>query len=225
MRIFHKLIVQIFFLVILIFVPRISSVQGMMEGGMMGQGDMREMMQRMMDDMLPQPMDPADLPEPESEGAQLLQQFCIQCHYLYGPGLHSAEEWPAVVTRMNRRIQMMGGRRMMMGTTEAPSQEQLAIIVDYLQKHAQKPLPAAQVDELQQTEGGRLFSSVCSRCHPLPDPAQYTARKWPAVVERMKPYMAESGQGIPSEKELEKIVNFLQSTRTEDTAKGNGKKQ
>jgi hypothetical protein len=125
---------------------------------------------------------------------------------------------------MNQRMQMMGGRPMMMGTIEAPSQEQLAIITDYLQGHAQKPFPAERVDELQQTEEGSLFSTVCSRCHPLPDPAQYTAREWPTVVERMKPYMAGSGQNIPSEKELEKIVKFLQSKRNEDASESNDEK-
>ncbi len=43
-----------------------------------------------------------------------------------------------------RRMQMMGGRQMMMAMVEAPSLEQLAAITDYLQKYAQKPLPSAR---------------------------------------------------------------------------------
>lgn len=124
----------------------------------MGGEGMLEMMQRMMGDMLPPPMDPSDLPEPTSEGAQLLRKFCTQCHYLPGPGLHTAGEWPPVVDRMNRRMQMMRGDHMMMDRIEAPDEKELAAIVAYLQKHAQKPLPASEVAGLAETEGGRLFA-------------------------------------------------------------------
>lgn len=205
---------------LLILAAPFSAADGMMGDGMMGGERHREMMQRMMGDMLPPPTDPADLPEPQSEGARLLQRFCTQCHYLYGPGLHTAEQWPAVVERMNRRMQMMGGRSMMMGRIEAPSQEQIAAITDYLQEHAQKPLPEAQTDELRQTEGGDLFIEVCSRCHPLPDPAQHHGSDWPAVVERMRGYMVESGQDLPTEAEWQRIVDFL---RTASGGTGDGK--
>ena len=46
---------------------------------MMGGGDMkgmREMMQRMMGDVLPPGIDPALLPLPDSAGAQLLTRYC-----------------------------------------------------------------------------------------------------------------------------------------------------
>lgn len=207
---------------LLLLMDQVSSAQGMVGrgGSMMGGEGMREMMQRMMGDVLPQPMDPADLPRPESAGAQLLQRFCTQCHYLYGPGLHTAEEWPAVVERMNRRMQMMSGRQMMMRKIEAPSPAQLVTITDYLQEHAQRPLSAARMNELQQTEGGQLFSAVCSRCHPLPDPTQHQAQEWPAVVERMKSYMTSAGQNLPSAKEMEQIIYFLQSYSGADVPSG-----
>jgi cytochrome c5 len=57
-------------------------------------GGMREMMQRIMGDVLPPGMDPALLPEPKSEGARLLTGYCNQCHNLPGPGMHIAAEWP-----------------------------------------------------------------------------------------------------------------------------------
>ena len=35
-----------------------------------------------------------------SQGAQLLQRYCTQCHNLPGTGRHTAEEWPALLERM-----------------------------------------------------------------------------------------------------------------------------
>lgn len=190
----------------------VSRAQGMMGGrdGMMGGEGMREMMQRMMGDMLPPPMDPAYLPDPKSEGARLLRQFCTQCHYLPGPGLHTAAEWPAVVERMNRRMQMMSRRRMMMmGEIEAPAEGELASIQSYLQAHAQKPLPERLFPALA-SEAGKTFRGVCSQCHVLPDPAQHTAAEWPAVVERMKGYMTSMGKTVPDERTVGEIIGFLQ---------------
>lgn len=184
--------------------------QGMMgeRGGMMGCEGMRDMMQNMMGDVVP-PMDPALLPGPNSRGAQLLQRFCTQCHYLPGPGLHTVKEWPAVVGRMDRRMQMMSGRGMMMGTIEAPDKQELATILGYLQAHAQKPLTTRLAPALE-TPAGKAFRSVCSQCHAVPNPAQHSAKKWPYVVERMKGYMKSMGKQVPDEKTLREILGFLQ---------------
>ncbi len=189
----------------------IISVTGATRGwaqGMMGGQGMREMMQHMMGDMLP-PMNADQLPDPDSKGALLLQEFCTQCHNLPGPGLHMAAEWPAVVGRMDRRMQMMSGHGMMMGSIEAPDKQELATILGYLQAHAQKPLPARLAPALE-TPAGKAFRSVCSQCHALPDPGQHTVKKWPAVVERMKGHMISMGKQVPDEKTLGKILGFLQ---------------
>ncbi len=54
---------------------------------------------------LPQPgVGPGDLPNPESEGAQHLRQYCTACHALPGPQTHSATDWPVVLRRMWMRI-------------------------------------------------------------------------------------------------------------------------
>jgi cytochrome c5 len=178
--------------------------------GMMGGEGMREMMQQMMGDMLPPPMDPAFLPDPDSEGARLLQRFCTQCHYLPGPGLHTSADWPAVVNRMNRRMQMMSRRgMMMMGRVDAPAEGELVTILSYLQAHAQKPL-AERLSPALETEAGQSFRAVCSQCHVLPDPGQHSAAEWPAVVERMKGYMEAMGKQVPEEKTVRAIVDFLQ---------------
>lgn len=198
--------------ILIVVIPGSGWAQGMMggRGGMMGSEGMREMMQQMMGDMLPPPMDPSNLPDPDSEGVRLLQRFCTQCHYLPGPGLHTSAEWPAVVNRMNRRMQMMSRRgMMMMGRVDAPAEGELAAILDYLQQHAQKPL-AERLSPALESEAGQAFRAVCSQCHVLPDPGQHSAAEWPGVVEKMKGYMAAMGKPLPDEKTLRDIVGFLQ---------------
>ena len=144
--------------------------------------------------MLPPGMDPARLPESDSSGAHLLQQFCMQCHNLPGPGLHTASEWPQVLGRMNMRMQMMGG---MMGVA-APDPVQLEILLGYLQRYAQKPINAATYPDLD-TPPSRAFSTTCMQCHALPDPKQHTAREWPSVVTRMRSNMTAMGKIVPDE--------------------------
>lgn len=115
------------------------SMAGMMGGGMMmGRDGMKGMMKEMMGAQLPPGIDPRDLPEATSNGARLLGQYCIQCHEMPGPGMHTAEEWPRVVDRMNQRMQMISGRNMMrmMHDIKAPSDNELQSLVAYLQKHA-----------------------------------------------------------------------------------------
>ena len=200
------------FLACLLMVAVIISLTGaacVCAQGMMGGDGMREMMQNMMGDMLPPPMDPGLLSDPDSQGARLLRQFCTQCHYLPGPGLHTAIEWPAVLQRMDRRMQMMSRHGMMMGRIEAPDKQELAAILGYLQVHAQKPLAARLAPGLE-TPAGKAFRDVCSQCHALPDPGQHTAKKWPEVVERMKGYMESMGKQVSDEKTLREILGFLQ---------------
>lgn len=105
------------------------SMDGM---GMMGQGAMKEMMQRMMEDQLPPGIDEANLPEPKSQGARLLARYCIQCHDLPPPALHTASEWPKVMARMERHMQMMAR----MGSIQNPTDQEQTAILSYLQQHA-----------------------------------------------------------------------------------------
>lgn len=170
-----------------------------------GMGMHRNMMQRMMGGALPPGIDPARLPEPDSSGAHLLGQFCMQCHNLPGPGLHTASEWPQVAGRMNMRMQMMGG---MMGVV-APDPVQWEILLGYLQRNAQKPIDAATYTDLD-TPPGRAFSTTCMQCHALPDPKQHTAQEWLSVVARMHGNMAAMGKAIPDETTTSEIVDFLQ---------------
>ncbi|GAV20669.1 hypothetical protein MMIC_P1641 [Mariprofundus micogutta] len=114
--------------------PMSMDDMGMMQGGMgmMGQGAMKEMMKRMMEDQLPPGIDEADLPEPKSQGAQLLTRYCVQCHDLPPPVLHNSTEWPKVLARMERRMEMMAR----MGSILNPTKQELTSILNYLQQHA-----------------------------------------------------------------------------------------
>jgi cytochrome c2 len=183
---------------------------GMTDGGMMMDREgMKDIMQGMMGDVLPPGIDPALLPESQSQGALLLARYCSQCHNLPGPGTHTAEEWPAVVERMNRRMQMMSGPDMMGMMVDSPNESELQAILRYLQEYAQKPIDKAQYDDLD-TSAGRAFQSTCSLCHALPDPQQHTAEEWPAVVVRMRQNMVTQGKTVPNEATIGEIVGFLQ---------------
>lgn len=166
---------------------------------------MRHMMQEMMGGTVPPGIDPALLPEPQSSGANALQHYCGQCHGLPGPGMHTEGEWPAVVDRMNRRMQMMKG----MMQIEAPPPAELQTLVEYLQQHAQRPLDPAAYPNLA-TPAGQTFRVTCSQCHALPEPRQHAAQEWPAVVERMRKNMMAMGKRIPDREETAAIIGFLQ---------------
>lgn len=191
------------------------SMAGMMGGGMMmgrdGMNGMKGMMKEMMGAQLPPGIDPRDLPEATSNGARLLGQYCTQCHEMPGPGMHTAEEWPRVVDRMNQRMQMMSGRNMMrmMHDIKAPSDNELQILVAYLQKHAQQAIDKTQYTDLN-SPAGKTFMATCSQCHALPDPKQHTVDEWPAVVERMTRNMDAMEKAVPDQEILEAIVAYLQ---------------
>ena len=184
--------------------------QGLTDRGtMMDREGMKTVMQGMMGDVLPPGIDPALLPEPQSQGALLLARYCSQCHNLPGPGTHTADEWPAVVERMNLRMQMMSGPDMMGMMVESPNESELRAILHYLQEYSQQPIDTAQYDDLD-TSAGRAFQSTCSLCHALPDPQQHTSQEWPAVVERMRQNMVTQGKTVPSEMTMGEIIGFLQ---------------
>ncbi|OJY58970.1 hypothetical protein [Thiobacillus sp. 0-1251] len=193
-----------------------SSERTILAGGMGMMGGMgmhRDMMQGMMGGALPPGIDPARLPEPDSSGAHLLGQFCMQCHNLPGPGLHTAPEWPQVLGRMNMRMRMMGGMMGGMMGVAAPDPVQLEILLGYLQRHAQKPIDAAAYPDLD-TPPGRAFGTTCMQCHALPDPKQHTAQEWPSVVARMRDHMTAMGKILPDETTTNEIVDFLQRHST-----------
>ncbi len=170
----------------------------MMEGPAMNQGE------------YPPAIDPAQLPDSDAPGGALLQQYCSQCHNLPGPGLHTAAQWPEVVDRMVADMKADENRGMMMRQVRTPTARETALIVDYLQEHAQKTPAMPDSTEKIANPEEENFSSVCARCHPLPDPRRHAAQEWPRIVERMKGYMRNSGRPLPPEAEFQGIISYLQ---------------
>jgi cytochrome c5 len=184
-----------------------KTLTAQMPDGMMNNGGMRGMMQRMMPDMLPPGIEPQDLPDPGSPGAKLVTRYCAQCHNLPSPAMHSAEKWPQVADRMFYRMSMMSGKMGMMNV-EIPSPEEQRAIVAYLQNHGLKTLSPGALPS-PESKGAALFRKSCSPCHALPDPKAHTAQEWPSIVDRMQAHMAAMGRTAISENEKKDIVNFL----------------
>ena len=175
---------------------------------------------RMLKRILPPGPDPAALPDAQSAGARLLERYCVQCHYLPNPSMHSPQHWPHVVERMVRRMRGEGniGSEMkeLMGDVSAPSDDEVADLVEYLRRNGQQPIDSARYADLASPEG-RVFANACSQCHVLPDPKSHTAKEWPEVVERMKKNLAWIGVVAPNRTvggeprlEVEQILTFLE---------------
>jgi len=147
---------------------------------------------RMLERILPPAIDPQQLPEPQSDGARLTTRYCVQCHHLPNPQMHSAERWQPIVERMVWRMQGKGNMgalmKEMMAQVEAPAQSEVAILSAYLRRHAQREIDPKH--PALQTSAGQIYSLACSQCHALPDPQRHSAREWPAVVKRMQNHMA-----------------------------------
>lgn len=129
----------------------------------------------------PPGIDPAVLPEPQSRGARLLQHYCVQCHALTGPGRHTAEEWPTVLERMRMLMDVSQRFRGLMGSIQMPDAEELRMLGEYLAAHALQPMRGTP-----RGAGAQAFVTACTACHALPDPRQYRAAQWPAVVAQMQ---------------------------------------
>jgi cytochrome c2 len=146
----------------------------------------------MLERILPPAMTPRRLPEAPSEGARLTVRYCVQCHHLVNPAMHTAERWKSVVDRMVWRMRGNGNMgtlmKEMMAEVRTPSDAEVETLTAYLQKHAQATIDAKH--PALATRAGDMFAIACSQCHALPDPRRHTAKEWPAVVERMKRHMA-----------------------------------
>ncbi len=144
----------------------------------------------------------ADLPDPQSEGARFLAQFCATCHNLPAPTAHSATDWPGVLRRMWLRMELLpAGLRV-----PVPTEEQRQAILNYLLGHALQVSGA----NLPEGAGRATFSKMCSRCHALPDPRQHSSADWPAVVMRMEQRMDQMKVDRPAQAQVGEIIVYLQ---------------
>jgi hypothetical protein len=173
----------------------------------------------MLQRILPPTYEAAQLPEPESRGAQLTLRYCVQCHNLANPAMHNPAKWPEIVERMARRMQGRGNmgelmKDMMVGVS-APTGDETKVLVAYLRKHGQRALDPKKYPDVDKPEG-QSFKLACRQCHALPDPRRHTAKEWPAVVARMEKNMqwmnrVVGNYPVPGEPQLkiEEIVDFL----------------
>ena len=174
---------------------------------------------QMLERILPPVVQPGELPEPQSDGARLTARYCVQCHYLPSPQMHSAAKWDATVERMVWRMRGRGNlgalMKEMMAHVRAPTAEEVVTLTRYLRKHGQREIDPAH-PALKST-AGQIYSLACSQCHALPDPQRHTAREWPAIVERMRRHMAWANVVVGAselrtvpELDTASIVRFLQ---------------
>ncbi len=77
---------------------------------------------------LPQTQTKISLPEPGSEGALMMKEFCSDCHAPPSPLVHTAEEWPNVIYRMQERRRMKA--------YDLIGEPERIILLEYLEKFA-----------------------------------------------------------------------------------------
>ena len=179
---------------------------GGMDRGMMRGGGMCRMM-----DVTPQPVDPANLPEPSSTGAQVLKSKCTQCHGLISPRQHASQDWPYIVDRMDRRMRMMagGGMGMMMRSDIQPlTQDEKNTLLSYLQQNAFRAMETSNLPDSGAPEA-QQFKRICSQCHALPDPSAYSPEQWKSIVARMSGNMENMGFGSLAPEQREAILEYL----------------
>lgn len=171
-------------------------------------------------DIMPPGIEPALLAEPAAAGAALLQRYCTQCHYLPGPGRHTAEEWPAVLERMDILMGVSRFYRGLLGPVDSPGEGERKLIRDYLQRHALRPLPASATLPADGTE--RLYRAVCGDCHAAPDPRRYAASRWPTLLERMDNHRTTMARPPLSSAQQEAVTGFIARAQGGPAVAGSG---
>ena len=83
------------------------------------------------------PLDPARYPEVNRASGEAFRLACNQCHVLPDPKRHTAEEWRAVVARMQENMEWMNR---VVGSKPVPGEPQLRVaeILAFLEKNARK---------------------------------------------------------------------------------------
>jgi hypothetical protein len=83
------------------------------------------------------PLDPKKIPEAYRASGEPFRLACSQCHVLPDPERHTAEEWRAVVARMQENMEWMNR---VVGTRPVPGEPQLRVdeINAFLAKYARK---------------------------------------------------------------------------------------
>jgi cytochrome c5 len=145
---------------------------------------------------------PADLPDAESQGANLVAQYCAYCHDLPTPGSHSATDWPRYMRRMWVRTEGLHESY----EIPVPTRGERQIMLQYMMDHA------LQVSsELPAVAGRDFFTQTCGDCHELPDPKQHSPDDWVAVVRRMMDHMQTMLGSTLTPDQYSRIVLYLET--------------
>lgn len=155
-------------------------------------------------------IDVAALPAPGSTGAKLMASYCTQCHNLPSPAMHSRDDWPTIIERMYRRIDMMERSSSRWKSIKAPNGEEKQRLSIYIVSHAMRPFDPITSSQPDSPES-IVFRNTCGRCHGLPDPGQHTAGEWPSVVARMKTNAKNMNKPMPDAGGIGQIIRFLQT--------------
>ena len=83
------------------------------------------------------PLDPKRYPEVGRASGEAFRLACSQCHVLPDPGRHTAQEWRAVVARMQENMEWMNR---VVGSKAVPGEPQLRVeeINAFLEKYSRK---------------------------------------------------------------------------------------
>jgi len=150
----------------------------------------------------PAGLTPADLPDPGSQGARFVTQYCVTCHSLASPGSHSATDWPRYIRRMWLRLERLQDTYQLPVPTTGERQVMLQYLVDN----------ALQVTSSLPAGPGRdFFAATCSSCHELPDPTVHSSADWAAVVRRMMDHMQEIQGRTLTPEQYSRIVLYLET--------------
>jgi len=154
---------------------------------------------------LPAAFPASELPDPSSEGAQLLVKYCGQaCHGLPSPTSHSANDWPVVLRRMWLRMSELDSATYHIAV---PTTAERIVILDYMLANALK----VTAGNLPDGPGKDLFVQRCGACHGLPDIRQHSADDWVAVVRVMNERMQRLLGRTLSQEEMQRIVHYLEA--------------
>jgi cytochrome c2 len=82
-------------------------------------------------------LDPKKVPDVNAPAGEPFRLACGQCHVLPDPQRHTAQEWPAVVARMQKNMEWMNR---VVGSKPVPGEPQLRIedINAFLARHAKR---------------------------------------------------------------------------------------
>ena len=164
-----------------------------------------------------------DLPEQGSRAVGLQQAYCLQCHGVSSPKMHSSDEWPILIRRMLMRgaalHSRLGGPRteamvdsmLMAGlrTAQLPPAEDVDSLVAYFQRNA---FPAATEEEIPDTPEAALYVEKCTACHDTPSPSAHPADEIQGLVARMSAMAAMLGMEQLTAEEQRRLVAFMQQS-------------